>query len=75
MKDKASIALSDRIESDCVEPDERILAERRRYRDAPADILPLRDVDVKELDQTLFKEIYLPAAVGPDVLAENSRIT
>ncbi len=55
--------------------EERILAERRRYRDAPADIQPLRDVDVNELDQTLFKEIYLPAAVSPDVLAENSRTT
>jgi len=55
--------------------EERILAERRRYRDAPADIQPLRDVDIKELDQTLFREIYLPAAVSPDVLAENSRTT
>ena len=53
--------------------EERILAERRRYRDAPADIQPLRDVDISELDQTLFREIYLPAAVSPDVLAENSR--
>ena len=53
--------------------EERILAERRRYRDAPADIQPLRDVDISELDQTLFREIYLPAAVSLDVLAENSR--
>jgi len=55
--------------------EERILAERRRYRDAPADIQPLRDVDIKELDQTLFREIYLPAAISPDVLAENLRST
>ncbi|MBI5589147.1 MAG: putative DNA binding domain-containing protein [Deltaproteobacteria bacterium] len=55
--------------------EERILAERRRYRDAPADIQPLRDVDIKELDQTLFKETYLPAAVSPDILAENTRTT
>lgn len=53
--------------------EERILAERRRYRDAHADIQPLRDVDISELDQTLFREIYLPAAVSLDVLAENSR--
>jgi ATP-dependent DNA helicase RecG len=43
--------------------------------DAPADIQPLRDVDVKELDQTMFKEFYLPAAVSPEILAENSRTT
>jgi len=47
----------------------------RDEADAPADIQPLRDVDVKELDQTLFKETYLPAAVSPDVLAENTRTT
>lgn len=43
--------------------------------DAPADIQFLRDVDVKELDQTMFKEFYLPAAVSPEILAENSRTT
>jgi ATP-dependent DNA helicase RecG len=53
--------------------EERMLAERRRYRDAPEDIQPLRDVDIKELDQTLFREVYLPAAVSAEVLAENSR--
>ena len=53
--------------------EERMLAERRRYRDAPGDIQPLRDVDIKELDLTLFREIYLPAAVSAEVLAENSR--
>ena len=53
--------------------EERMLAERRRYRDAPGDIQPLRDVDIKELDQTLFRETYLPAAVSAEVLAENSR--
>lgn len=50
-----------------------ILAERRRYRDAPADIQPLRDVDIKELDRALFRETYLPAAVSAEVLAGNSR--
>ncbi len=53
--------------------EERILAERRRYRDAPADIQPLRDVDIKELDRALFRETYLPAAVSAEVLAGNSR--
>lgn len=53
--------------------EERLLAERRRYRDAPADIQPLRDVGMEELDQTLFREVYLPAAVNPTVIAENQR--
>jgi ATP-dependent DNA helicase RecG len=53
--------------------EERILAERRRYRDAPADIQPLRDADIKELDQTQFREVYLPAAVSSTILAENLR--
>jgi len=78
MRDDELTALLDDIESDRAErkesfQEERILAERRRYRDAPADIQPLRDVDISELDQTLFREIYLPAAVSPDVLAKNSR--
>ena len=53
--------------------EERILAERRRYRDAPSDIQPLRDVSIRELDQAIFREVYLPAAVSSAVLAENSR--
>jgi len=54
--------------------EERILAERRRYRDAPADIQPLRDADLAELDGGLFRDVYLPAAVSDEVLAANNRI-
>lgn len=53
--------------------EERLLAERRRFRDAPADIQPLRDAGLDELDSDLFKNVYLPAAVSADVLAENQR--
>jgi len=53
--------------------EERILAERRRYRDAPADIQPLRDADIDDLDVHVFREQYLPAAVSPEVLADNKR--
>lgn len=55
--------------------EERILAERRRYRDAPYDIYPLRDVDPEELDGSLFQNTYLPAAVARSVLEANSRST
>lgn len=53
--------------------EERLLAERRRHRDAPFDIYPLREADIGELDADLFREVYLPAAVSPAVLAENRR--
>lgn len=53
--------------------EERMLAERRRYRDAPGDIQPLRDADPDELDVTLFRERYLPSAVSAEVLAGNER--
>ena len=53
--------------------EERILAERRRHRDAPFDIHPMREVDLDELDHHLFREAYLPAAVSPAVLVENRR--
>ena len=53
--------------------EERILAERRRHRDVPFDIYPMREADPGELDDKLFCEAYLPAAVSPAVLVENSR--
>ena len=53
--------------------EERILAERRRHRDAPYDIHPMLDAGPADLDRELFREAYLPAAVSPAVLAENRR--
>ena len=44
--------------------EERILGERRRHRDAPFDIYPLREADLGDLDENLFREAYLPAAVS-----------
>ena len=41
--------------------EERLLSERRRFRDAPADVQPLRDAGLDELNQELFREVYLPA--------------
>ena len=53
--------------------EERILAERRRYRDAPADIRPLLNADLGDLDAQLFRARYLPAAVSAEALADNKR--
>ncbi len=53
--------------------DERILNERRRFRDRPFDIQPVREATVQELDLLRFQQEYLPALVAPDVLAANER--
>lgn len=53
--------------------DERILNERRRYRDRPFDIQPVHGARLDDLDLEWFEREYLPAAVAPDVLAANGR--
>lgn len=55
--------------------DERILNERRRYRDRPFDIQPVHGATLADLDLQRFERDYLPAAVAPDVLAANARST
>jgi ATP-dependent DNA helicase RecG len=53
--------------------DERILNEKRRYRDRPFDIQAVHSATLKDLDRRLFEETYLPAAFAPDVLEANDR--
>lgn len=53
--------------------DERILNERRRYRDRPFDIQPVPSANLSHLSRVLFEHEYLPALVAPDVLAANDR--
>jgi ATP-dependent DNA helicase RecG len=53
--------------------DERILNEKRRYRDLPFDIQPLPTCTLNELNRLLFEEEYLPNAFAPDVVAANDR--
>lgn len=53
--------------------DERILNERRRHRDRPYDIQPVRDATLDELDRLRFEQEYLPSLVARDVLAANDR--
>lgn len=53
--------------------EERILNERRRYRDIPFDVQPLPSCDLSALSRVLFEQEYLPNAVAPDVLATNER--
>jgi ATP-dependent DNA helicase RecG len=53
--------------------DERILNERRRYRDRPFDVQPVRSAKLSHLSRVHFEHDYLPALVAPDVLAANDR--
>lgn len=53
--------------------DERILNERRRYRDLPFDLHPVSFATLANLSRTIFDSEYLQSAVAPDVLAANER--
>lgn len=53
--------------------DERILSEKRRYRDRPFDVQSVPSADVADLDRRFFEETYLPSAFARDVLAANDR--
>ena len=55
------------------EQEERILNERRRYKNIPYDISPLPPARLSDLLRSSFEYDYLPAAFAPDVLAENNR--
>ncbi len=53
--------------------DERILNEKRRFRDRTFDAHPVASASLADLSRTRFEQEYLPAAVAPDVLAANER--
>lgn len=53
--------------------EERRLVERRRGRDVPFDLQVVHSATIEDLDQSLFETSYLPAAIDPEVLAQNER--
>lgn len=53
--------------------DERRLSEKRRFRDLPADVRPVRSAGLDALDELLFRRVYLPSSVSGDVLEQNQR--
>ncbi|MGH7077688.1 MAG: ATP-binding protein [Acetobacteraceae bacterium] len=53
--------------------DERILNEKRRYRDQPFDLQPVPFAALADLNRSLFEGEYLQSAIAPDVLATNER--
>ena len=54
--------------------EERRLTEKRRWKSSPFDMQGVRGASVEnDLDMRKFEIEYLPAAVSPEVLAENDR--
>lgn len=53
--------------------DERILNEKRRYRDLPFDLHPIQHAKLEDLNRRLFEEDYLPSAFAADILEKNDR--
>lgn len=53
--------------------DERILNEKRRYKDIPFDIQPFPSSNIKDLNKLLFYEEYLPQAFSSDIISANER--
>jgi len=53
--------------------EEKILAERRRSKDLPFDLQPVSSAAIQDLDLDLFEREYLPVAVAPEILQENTR--
>src|SRR3972149_6910093 len=53
--------------------EERRLNEKRRRRDLPFDLRPIRESTLHDLDVDLFERTYLPAAVAEEVLRLNDR--
>jgi len=52
--------------------EERILVERRRFKNLPFDLYPVPTATLDDLSKALFINEYLPAAFAPDILEENT---
>ena len=55
------------------EQEERILNEKRRYKNLPFDLYPVPTATVEDFSRVLFEAEYLPQAFAEDVLAANNR--
>jgi len=53
--------------------DERILNEKRRYKDLPFDLQPVPRASLDDLSKGIFENEYLQAAFAPDIIKENNR--
>ena len=55
------------------EQDERILIEKRRFKNLPFDLYPVPPSKITDLSRVLFENEYLPRAFAPDILEANDR--
>lgn len=55
------------------EQEERILNEKRRYKNLPFDIYPVPSAKLGDLSRVIFENEYLPQAFAQDVLEANGR--
>jgi ATP-dependent DNA helicase RecG len=53
--------------------EERILNEKRHFKDLPFDLRPVSHAKISDLSKLTFENEYLPAAFAKDVLDENNR--
>jgi ATP-dependent DNA helicase RecG len=53
--------------------EERILNEKRRYKNLPFDIYPVPIAKLSDISKTIFEGEFLPAAFAADVLESNNR--
>lgn len=53
--------------------EERILSEKRRFKDLPFDLHPVPSATLDDLSRSVFETDYLPMAFAPDVLESNGR--
>ncbi len=55
------------------EQEERILIEKRRYKNIPFDIFPVPSAKITDLSRSIFENDFLPVAFAADVLEANGR--
>ncbi|MCX7099409.1 MAG: putative DNA binding domain-containing protein [Methylococcales bacterium] len=55
------------------EQEERILSEKRRYKNLPFDIYPIPTAKLSDLSRLVFENEYLSAAFASDILEANGR--
>ena len=55
------------------EQEERMLNEKRRYKNLPFDIYPVPSAEITDLSRVIFENEYLTATFAADVLDANSR--
>ncbi len=53
--------------------EERRLGEKRRAGDLPFDLRPVRAASLEDLDHDLFRRLYLPSALSPEIIEQNQR--